>query len=179
MLSARPTRLQGRSEVRHSCVTVDPDRGRLSTPQQRFTANREPIDLQADQAELTPQRLDSNPGSGTSEKSPAEEGFSSLRRVASKAPSGGWLHLSYVGGRAVRISVGAPGQDRRVWRRSPRSAHQLARRERLKYLDQARHRLRGGDRLARHLVRSVDRPGDGVRAVLVLALHALMIVSDG
>ena len=34
------------SLLRHSRATVDPDRGRLSAPQQRFTINREPLDLQ-------------------------------------------------------------------------------------------------------------------------------------
>lgn len=52
--------------VRHSRATVDPDRRRLSAPQQRFPPNQELQDLQVNQARLIPQRLASNPGSGTS-----------------------------------------------------------------------------------------------------------------
>ena len=52
------------SLLRHSCATVGPDRRRLSAPQQRLSINREPVDLQGDQAKLTPQRRASNPGSG-------------------------------------------------------------------------------------------------------------------
>jgi hypothetical protein len=51
--------------VRHSRATVDPNRGRLSAPQQRFLPNQEPASLQAIHPNLTPQRLASNPGSGT------------------------------------------------------------------------------------------------------------------
>ena len=69
------------SLVRHSRATVDPDRGRLSAPQQRFTINREPVDLQVNQAGLTPQKLASNPGSGTCETPATRGGFLRQRAV--------------------------------------------------------------------------------------------------
>ena len=72
------------SLLRHSRATVDPDRGRLSAPQQRFTINREPVDLQVNQAGLTPQKLASNPGSGIHSESPAIAGFFCLGKGTRK-----------------------------------------------------------------------------------------------
>src|ERR1700685_1458564 len=87
----------------HSRATVDPNRERLSAPLERFTANPEPIDLQADRARLTPQTLVSNPGSGTSE-APSFRGF---LRSGGRAPhpGGDLLPVETALGRAVAVAI--------------------------------------------------------------------------
>jgi hypothetical protein len=63
--SASPTGHE-RSRLREACcATVEATRERLSPPLERFTKNHEPDDLQEEPADVTAQRLASNPGSGT------------------------------------------------------------------------------------------------------------------
>ncbi len=60
-----------------------PIEGGYRAPQQRFPSNQEPADLQVNPADLTPQGLASNPGSGT-HKSPVNAGLSRFLLVHSR-----------------------------------------------------------------------------------------------